>query len=69
MRKYNYNSMFDIVKRYSDKGEARELTALLANEFSAEQVLRFFDEREKKASKVINSDAPVPVLNIKLKGS
>ena len=69
MRKYNYNSMFDIVKRYSDKGEARELAALLSKEFSAEQAIKFFEEREKKASKVINSDAPVPVLNIKLKGS
>lgn len=69
MRKYNYNSMFDIIKKYSNKNEIFELTALLANDFTAEQVLRFFEEKEKRASKVINSDAPIPVLNIKLKGS
>lgn len=69
MRKYNYNIMFDIAKKVSDKGEARELTALLASEYSAQQAFRFFEEKEKRASKIVSVDAPVPILNIKLKGS
>ena len=53
MRKYNYNLMFNVIKNHSENGEARELAALLEENYSPGQALKFFADRDKKGAKVI----------------
>jgi len=56
MRKYNYNLMFNAVKNIRNTSEARELAVMLEAEWNPGQAYKFFEERDRKADKIISSD-------------